>query len=159
MDLPSWVTPDVMTQMKQLKDFGFEFLFGIHRRVEKARLQGGECTKEGALCCSVWILNLTSYLCLPGVLLDHIRKNLTKAANVSAHQQLKLLVYSAVSQRLGTSFGPLTLPHRELGLADGFNPFWLLHSLCSEQEMYLCLWLGGMCHVWHHSSKAFEENS
>ncbi|XP_052550835.1 lysosomal acid phosphatase [Tympanuchus pallidicinctus] len=70
MDLPSWVTPDVMTQMKQLKDFGFEFLFGIHRRVEKARLQGG-------------------------VLLDHIRKNLTKAANVSAHQQLKLLVYSA----------------------------------------------------------------
>ncbi|OXB53571.1 hypothetical protein ASZ78_012208 [Callipepla squamata] len=70
MDLPAWVTPDVMTQMKQLKDFGFEFLFGIHRRVEKARLQGG-------------------------VLLDHIRKNLTKAANASAHQQLKLLVYSA----------------------------------------------------------------
>uniref|UniRef100_A0A8V0ZX41 Lysosomal acid phosphatase n=1 Tax=Gallus gallus TaxID=9031 RepID=A0A8V0ZX41_CHICK len=70
MDLPSWVTPDVMTQMKQLKDFGFEFLFGIHHRVEKARLQGG-------------------------VLLDHIRKNLTKAANASAHQQLKLLVYSA----------------------------------------------------------------
>lgn len=50
MDLPSWVTPDVMTQMKQLKDFGFEFLFGIHHRVEKARLQGGECTREGALC-------------------------------------------------------------------------------------------------------------
>ncbi|XP_075008365.1 lysosomal acid phosphatase isoform X2 [Calonectris borealis] len=70
MDLPVWVTPDVMTQLKQLKDFGFEFLFGIHNRVEKARLQGG-------------------------VLLDHIRKNLTKAANVSAHQNLKLLAYSA----------------------------------------------------------------
>ncbi|XP_040455634.1 lysosomal acid phosphatase isoform X2 [Falco naumanni] len=70
MDLPVWATPDVMTQLRQLKDFGFEFLFGIHSRVEKARLQGG-------------------------VLLGHIRKNLTKAANVSAHQNLKLLVYSA----------------------------------------------------------------
>ncbi|KFV48278.1 Lysosomal acid phosphatase, partial [Tyto alba] len=70
MDLPVWVTPDVMAQLKQLKDFGFEFLFGIHNRVEKARLQGG-------------------------VLLDHIRKNLTKAANLSAHQNLKLLAYSA----------------------------------------------------------------
>nr|XP_047933563.1 lysosomal acid phosphatase isoform X3 [Anser cygnoides] len=70
MDLPPWVTPDVMSQLKQLKDFGFEFLFGIHHRVEKARLQGG-------------------------VLLDHIRKNLTKAANASAHQHLKLLAYSA----------------------------------------------------------------
>uniref|UniRef100_A0A8B9BHI7 Lysosomal acid phosphatase n=1 Tax=Anser brachyrhynchus TaxID=132585 RepID=A0A8B9BHI7_9AVES len=70
MDLPPWVTPDVMSQLKQLKDFGFEFLFGIHHRVEKARLQGG-------------------------VLLDNIRKNLTKAANASAHQHLKLLAYSA----------------------------------------------------------------
>ncbi|RLW10324.1 hypothetical protein DV515_00002338 [Chloebia gouldiae] len=70
MDLPGWVTPEVMTQLKELKDFGFEFLFGIHNRVEKARLQGG-------------------------VLLDHIRKNLTKAANASAHQNLKLLAYSA----------------------------------------------------------------
>ncbi|KAM4666254.1 lysosomal acid phosphatase isoform 1-T1 [Amazona ochrocephala] len=70
MDLPEWATPDVMTRLKQLKDFGFEFLFGIQDRVEKARLQGG-------------------------VLLGHIRKNLTKAADVSAHQNLKLLVYSA----------------------------------------------------------------
>ncbi|NXE45201.1 PPAL phosphatase, partial [Casuarius casuarius] len=70
MKLPLWVTPDVMTRLKQLKDFSFEFLFGIHHRIEKARLQGG-------------------------VLLDHIRKNLTKAANVSAHQHLKLLAYSA----------------------------------------------------------------
>ncbi|XP_061318170.1 lysosomal acid phosphatase [Pezoporus occidentalis] len=70
MDLPDWATPDVMTRLKQLKDFGFEFLFGIQDRVEKARLQGG-------------------------VLLGHIRKNLTKAADVSAHQDLKLLVYSA----------------------------------------------------------------
>uniref|UniRef100_A0A8B9QFF9 Lysosomal acid phosphatase n=1 Tax=Apteryx owenii TaxID=8824 RepID=A0A8B9QFF9_APTOW len=70
MKLPLWVTSDVMTRLKQLKDFSFEFLFGIHHRIEKARLQGG-------------------------VLLDHIRKNLTKAANISAHQHLKLLAYSA----------------------------------------------------------------
>ncbi|NXO71730.1 PPAL phosphatase, partial [Phainopepla nitens] len=95
MDLPGWVTPDVMTQLKELKDFGFEFLFGIHNRVEKTRLQGGECTREGASCCSLWILPLTSCSLSSGVLLDHIRKNLTKAANVSAHQNLKLLAYSA----------------------------------------------------------------
>ncbi|KAM6335721.1 lysosomal acid phosphatase [Podargus strigoides] len=70
MDLPLWVTRDVMIQLKQLKDFGFEFLFGIYNRVEKARLQGG-------------------------VLLGHIRKDLTKAANASAHRNLKLLSYSA----------------------------------------------------------------
>lgn len=46
MDLPEWATPDVMTRLKQLKDFGFEFLFGIQDRVEKARLQGGECTRR-----------------------------------------------------------------------------------------------------------------
>lgn len=42
MHLPAWVTPQVMIQLKQLKDFSFEFLFGIHKRVEKARLQGGK---------------------------------------------------------------------------------------------------------------------
>uniref|UniRef100_A0A8C3HRA4 Lysosomal acid phosphatase n=1 Tax=Chrysemys picta bellii TaxID=8478 RepID=A0A8C3HRA4_CHRPI len=68
--LPPWVTPDVMTRLKQLKDFGFEFLFGIHQQMEKARLQGG-------------------------VLLAQIRKNMTSAANASAPQHLKLLAYSA----------------------------------------------------------------
>ncbi|XP_030415757.1 lysosomal acid phosphatase isoform X2 [Gopherus evgoodei] len=68
--LPPWVTPDVMTRLKQLKDFGFEFLFGIHQQTEKARLQGG-------------------------VLLAQIRKNMTSAANASAAQHLKLLAYSA----------------------------------------------------------------
>ncbi|XP_050813128.1 lysosomal acid phosphatase isoform X2 [Gopherus flavomarginatus] len=68
--LPPWVTPDVMTRLKQLKDFGFEFLFGIHQQTEKARLQGG-------------------------VLLAQIRKNMTSAANASAPQHLKLLAYSA----------------------------------------------------------------
>ncbi|KAM9147291.1 lysosomal acid phosphatase isoform 2-T2 [Pangshura tecta] len=68
--LPPWVTPDVMIRLKQLKDFGFEFLFGIHQQTEKARLQGG-------------------------VLLAQIRKNMTSAANTSAPQHLKLLAYSA----------------------------------------------------------------
>ncbi|KAJ7344696.1 hypothetical protein JRQ81_000646 [Phrynocephalus forsythii] len=70
MHLPAWVTPQVMTQLKQLKDFSFEFLFGIHRRVEKARLQGG-------------------------VLLSQIRKNLTLATNASAPHHFKMLMYSA----------------------------------------------------------------
>lgn len=64
MDLPAWVTSDVMTQLKQLKDFGFEFLFGIHNRVEKARLQGGECTREEA---SGMLLCLIVFCLLPAV--------------------------------------------------------------------------------------------
>ncbi|XP_077784689.1 lysosomal acid phosphatase isoform X2 [Podarcis muralis] len=68
--LPDWVTLNVMTQLKQLKDFSFEFLFGIHKRVEKARLQGG-------------------------VLLSQIRKNLTLAANASTPRHFKMLMYSA----------------------------------------------------------------
>lgn len=62
MDLPVWVTPDVMAQLKQLKDFGFEFLFGIHNRVEKARLQGGECSGKGTSCC---LSSFCSYQLLP----------------------------------------------------------------------------------------------
>ncbi|XP_044291682.1 lysosomal acid phosphatase isoform X2 [Varanus komodoensis] len=70
MHLPAWVTPNVMKQLKQLKDFSFSFLFGIHRRVEKARLQGG-------------------------VLLSQIRKNLMLATNVSAPNHFKMFMYSA----------------------------------------------------------------
>lgn len=62
MDLPGWATPDVMSHLRELKDFGFEFLFGIHNRVEKARLQGGKCTREGALCCC---LAFASYQLFP----------------------------------------------------------------------------------------------
>ncbi|XP_060117665.1 lysosomal acid phosphatase [Heteronotia binoei] len=76
LPLPSWITPNVMTRLQQLKDFSFQFLFGIYRRMEKARLQGG-------------------------VLLSQIRKNLTLAANTSAHQYLKMLVYSCHDTTLG----------------------------------------------------------
>ncbi|XP_032919698.1 lysosomal acid phosphatase [Catharus ustulatus] len=101
MDLPGWATPDVMTHLRELKDFGFEFLFGIHNRVEKARLQGG-------------------------VLLDHIRKNLTKAANVSAHQNLKLLVYSAHDT---------TLVALQMAL-DVFNKIQAPYASCHLFELY-----------------------
>ncbi|KAG8126014.1 hypothetical protein E2320_021173 [Naja naja] len=47
MNLPAWVTPVVMATLKELKDFSFNVLFGIHRQVEKARLQGD---------CLLWIL-------------------------------------------------------------------------------------------------------
>ncbi|XP_026527017.1 LOW QUALITY PROTEIN: lysosomal acid phosphatase [Notechis scutatus] len=70
MNLPAWVTPVVMAKLKELKDFSFSVLFGIHRQVEKARLQGG-------------------------VLLSQIRKNLTLATKDSAPHHLKMLVYSA----------------------------------------------------------------
>uniref|UniRef100_A0A670Z2H6 Lysosomal acid phosphatase n=2 Tax=Pseudonaja textilis TaxID=8673 RepID=A0A670Z2H6_PSETE len=70
MNLPAWVTPVVMAKLKELKDFSFNVLFGIHRQVEKARLQGG-------------------------VLLSQIRKNLTLATKDSAPHHLKMLVYSA----------------------------------------------------------------
>nr|XP_033784554.1 lysosomal acid phosphatase [Geotrypetes seraphini] len=68
--LPSWVTPDVLNRLKDLKDFGFKFLFGIQQQTEKSRLQGG-------------------------VLLGHILKNITEATNGSKLQRLKLIAYSA----------------------------------------------------------------
>ncbi|KAM3856133.1 lysosomal acid phosphatase isoform 2-T2 [Vipera latastei] len=70
MHLPAWVNPVVMAKLKELKDFSFNVLFGIHRQVEKARLQGG-------------------------VLLSQIRKNLTLATKDSAPHHLKMLMYSA----------------------------------------------------------------
>lgn len=38
---PAWVTPDVMNKLKLLSDFSYRTLFGIYKREEKARLQGG----------------------------------------------------------------------------------------------------------------------
>ncbi|XP_061853986.1 lysosomal acid phosphatase isoform X2 [Colius striatus] len=70
MDLPAWATPEVMSHLRQLRDFGFDYLFGIIHRVEKSRLQGG-------------------------VLLGHIRKNLTQAASEPIHHNLRVLAYSA----------------------------------------------------------------
>uniref|UniRef100_A0A6I8NAK4 Lysosomal acid phosphatase n=1 Tax=Ornithorhynchus anatinus TaxID=9258 RepID=A0A6I8NAK4_ORNAN len=68
--LPPWASPETMQRLRQLKDFSFRFLFGIHQQAQKARLQGG-------------------------VLLAQIRENLTTAASPAAPQHPKLLVYSA----------------------------------------------------------------
>lgn len=38
---PAWVTPVVMNTLKLLNDFSYRTLFGIYKREEKARLQGG----------------------------------------------------------------------------------------------------------------------
>ncbi|KAK2819650.1 hypothetical protein Q7C36_021296 [Tachysurus vachellii] len=67
---PAWVTPDVMKTLKLLKNFSFQIMFGVYKREEKCRLQGG-------------------------VLLDQIIKNLSAAAFLNLNQQLKMIMYSA----------------------------------------------------------------
>ncbi|KAM9457475.1 lysosomal acid phosphatase-like [Clarias gariepinus] len=70
LSLPRWVTPEVMKKLKVLNDFSYEIFFGIYKREEKCKLQGG-------------------------VLLDRIIKNLTAAATLNSPQQLKMIMYSA----------------------------------------------------------------
>ncbi|MCJ8747479.1 hypothetical protein PDJAM_G00153930 [Pangasius djambal] len=67
---PAWVTPDVMKTLKLLKNFGFQIMFGVYKREEKCRLQGG-------------------------VLLEQIIKNLSAATTLNSNQQLKMIMYSA----------------------------------------------------------------
>uniref|UniRef100_A0A803SPT5 acid phosphatase n=1 Tax=Anolis carolinensis TaxID=28377 RepID=A0A803SPT5_ANOCA len=40
--LPAWATPQAMGQMKQLMGLALSALFGVHKREEKSRLQGGK---------------------------------------------------------------------------------------------------------------------
>ncbi|XP_051987553.1 lysosomal acid phosphatase-like [Xyrauchen texanus] len=71
MQPPPWVTPDVMEMLRVLKDFAFQIMFGVYKRKEKCRLQGG-------------------------LLLEQIIKNLSAAAAASdSKQELKMIVYSA----------------------------------------------------------------
>lgn len=67
---PDWVTPEVMSTLQFLKNFGFQIMFGVYKREEKSRLQGG-------------------------LLLDQIIKNFTAAASLQASGQLKMIMYSA----------------------------------------------------------------
>ncbi|XP_018557302.1 lysosomal acid phosphatase [Lates calcarifer] len=67
---PDWVTPDVMEKLRQLKDFGFQVMFGVYKQQEKSRLQGG-------------------------ILLGEIVKNLSKMAVPDPKQRLKLMMLSA----------------------------------------------------------------
>ncbi|XDV43927.1 hypothetical protein PO909_012312 [Leuciscus waleckii] len=68
--LPDWVTPDVMEQLKVLKDFSYQIMFGVYAQKEKCRLQGG-------------------------LLLNQIIQSLSAAADPHTKQQLKMMVYSA----------------------------------------------------------------
>lgn len=70
MKPPSWVTPDVMATLEVLKNFGFQIMFGVYKRKEKSRLQGG-------------------------LLLDQIIKNISAAADPGSKQEVKMIVYSA----------------------------------------------------------------
>lgn len=70
LSLPSWATTEAMKRLEDLKNFSFQFLFGIHKTVEKSRLQGG-------------------------LLLDQILKNFTEVAESPKEQHLKIIMYSA----------------------------------------------------------------
>ncbi|KAG7473650.1 hypothetical protein MATL_G00098110 [Megalops atlanticus] len=70
LSLPSWVTPEVMKKLKNLKDLSFQVMFGVYKREEKCRLQGG-------------------------ILLNQIVKNISEAADSKSNWPLKMLMYSA----------------------------------------------------------------
>ncbi|KAL0151824.1 hypothetical protein M9458_052825 [Cirrhinus mrigala] len=59
-----------METLKVLNDFSYQILFGVYKREEKSRLQGG-------------------------LLLDQIIKNLSNAAEPDSKQKVKMIVYSA----------------------------------------------------------------
>ncbi|KAJ7985764.1 hypothetical protein DPEC_G00343840 [Dallia pectoralis] len=70
MTLPDWVTPQVMDDLRKLKDFGFKMLFGVYKQQEKSRLQGG-------------------------VLLGSIVNNITESAHLNSSRRLKMSMLSA----------------------------------------------------------------
>ncbi|RXN07880.1 lysosomal acid phosphatase [Labeo rohita] len=67
---PGWVNQSVMETLKVLNDFSYQILFGVYKRQEKCRLQGG-------------------------LLLDQIIKNLSNATELNSQQKVKMIVYSA----------------------------------------------------------------
>ncbi|KAG9334524.1 hypothetical protein JZ751_007523, partial [Albula glossodonta] len=67
---PDWVTPEVMTNLRKLKNFSFQLMFGVYKREEKCRLQGG-------------------------ILLHQIVKNISASAVPNHKKPLKMVVYSA----------------------------------------------------------------
>ncbi|KAM4821514.1 prostatic acid phosphatase [Thomomys bottae] len=44
--LPSWVTEDAMSKLRELSELSLLSLYGIHKQKEKSRLQGGVLVKE-----------------------------------------------------------------------------------------------------------------
>ncbi|XP_008323550.1 lysosomal acid phosphatase [Cynoglossus semilaevis] len=70
MTAPDWVTPDVMSQLKTIKDFELTSIFGLYKQQEKSRLQGG-------------------------LLLANIVENLNRVAASQSKQEQKLFMLSA----------------------------------------------------------------
>lgn len=70
MSAPDWVTDEVMSKLKFLKDFAFQIIFGVYKQLEKSRLQGG-------------------------MLLGEIVKNLTAMASENPRPRLKMMMLSA----------------------------------------------------------------
>lgn len=55
MTAPDWVTPNIMDDLRKLKDFGFEIMFEVYKHQEKSRLQGGNANCQ-FFKSSIWIL-------------------------------------------------------------------------------------------------------
>ncbi|XP_038825631.1 lysosomal acid phosphatase-like isoform X2 [Salvelinus namaycush] len=70
MTAPDWVTPEIMDDLRKLKDFGFEILFEVYKHQEKSRLQGG-------------------------VLLGSIVNNISESALPGSNRRLKMMMLSA----------------------------------------------------------------
>ncbi|XP_021441518.2 lysosomal acid phosphatase isoform X1 [Oncorhynchus mykiss] len=70
MTAPDWVTPEIMDDLRKLKDFGFEILFEVYKHQEKSRLQGG-------------------------VLLGSIVNNISESALPDSNRRLKMMMLSA----------------------------------------------------------------
>uniref|UniRef100_A0A673WZQ1 Lysosomal acid phosphatase n=1 Tax=Salmo trutta TaxID=8032 RepID=A0A673WZQ1_SALTR len=70
MTAPDWVTPEIMDDLRKLKDFGYEILFEVYKRQEKSRLQGG-------------------------VLLGSIVNNISESALPDSNRRLKMMMLSA----------------------------------------------------------------
>ncbi|XP_062845598.1 lysosomal acid phosphatase-like [Trichomycterus rosablanca] len=67
---PAWVTSEVMEKLKVLNNFSLQVKFGLYKREEKCRLQGG-------------------------LLLDHIIKKIIAVATLNSTEHLKMIMYSA----------------------------------------------------------------
>uniref|UniRef100_A0A8C8FYQ9 Lysosomal acid phosphatase n=1 Tax=Oncorhynchus tshawytscha TaxID=74940 RepID=A0A8C8FYQ9_ONCTS len=70
MTAPDWVTPNIMDDLRKLKDFGFEIMFEVYKHQEKSRLQGG-------------------------VLLGSIVNNISESALPDSNRRLKMMMLSA----------------------------------------------------------------
>ncbi|XP_046898498.1 lysosomal acid phosphatase [Hypomesus transpacificus] len=70
MSAPSWVTAEVMENLRKLKDFGFQIMFGVYKQQEKSRLNGG-------------------------ILLGQIVKNMSKFSVPDPQRRLRMMMLSA----------------------------------------------------------------